>query len=226
MPDEVIIANRLMLNVLHLLYHRGEPAAPGDSFPAYIDYIGALSPITFRNQVIDSMADECRVARQRRSVSIPPPTASALLSSLDTYLYWLSVAWPNHILDGKLNLDAHRLLNDPGELHQRFLTHMQRMWGQYLQDDWERSLPFLEACISAYQQIDFSGLTVYEAIYRLVGRPASDFENHGLDDASLVIFIPNMHVGYYLGRFGNRASVRLTFQAHLPDSPRQLQSQN
>jgi hypothetical protein len=32
------------------------------------------------------------------------------------------------------------------------------------------------------------------------------------------VFIPNMHVGPYLGRMGNRELLRVTFRAQLPSS--------
>jgi hypothetical protein len=198
------------------LYHRGDPDAPGASFPTYIAAMAALSPSAFRDLIIDRLIDECLMIRQRRNLTLPAPAAHNILASAEAYLYWLNIAWPNSIWDGKLNLEAHRLLNNPDALHNMFVAHMQTMWDAYLRADWERHLPFLEQCVAAYQQIDFTNVDIYTAIYRLVGRPRHEFENKGLDDATQVTFLPNMHIGGYLGRFGNRERLRITFMARLP----------
>lgn len=216
MPPELVEMNRLLLNILHVLYHRGDPDAPGESFPTYIEAMAAMSPSAFRDLIIDRVVEECLLIRRRRHLALPAPTAHDLLASAEAYLYWLNIAWTNSIMDGKLNLEAHRLLNNADELHHIFVTHMRTMWDSYLRTDWELHLPFLEQCVAAYQRVDFTNLDIYGALYRLVGRPRHEFENVGLDDATQVTFIPNMHIGSYVGRFGNRERLRITFPARLP----------
>ena len=216
MPPERERTHRLIFNIMHIVYHRGTPMFTADSFPEYIDSVEATLPAAFRDMIIECMIDECKVAIRQRAMQLTVPSVEQVLTNIDTYLYWMSVAWPNHIFDGSLNIEAHNLLLEPERLHRLFIEHMRSMWDAYLREDWERNLPFLEQCVAAYQQLDFSGLDILQAITKLTGRDINDVRDRGFEAATEVVFIPNMHIGAYLGRMGNRELLRVTFQAKLP----------
>jgi hypothetical protein len=218
MPSELERTHRLLFNLLHILYHRGTPVITAATFPEYIDNVEATAPIAFRDMLIEHMLDECKTIVVQRSLSLIAPTTEQVLTNIDTYLYWLSVVWPNHIFDGSLNIEAHKLLTEPERLHRLFVDHMRFMWNAYLREDWERNLPFLEQCVAYHQQLDFSGLNILQAINKLTGQDMQQIQDKGFENATDVIFIPNMYVGPYLGRLGNRELLRVMFQAQLPAS--------
>lgn len=219
MPAELERTHRLLFNILHIIYHRGTPIIPAATFPEYIDSVEASTAIAFRNMIVAHMIDECKAVVNQRALLLVPPTADQVIANIDTYLYWLSVAWPNHIFDGSLNIEAHRLLLEPDKLHRLFIKHMRTMWDRYLREEWERNLPFLEQCVAAYQQLDFSNLDILQAVNKLTGRDIREAKDKGFEYATEVVFIPNMHVGPYLGRSGNRELLRVTFLAQLPVTP-------
>ncbi|MBX3085094.1 MAG: hypothetical protein KF716_25905 [Anaerolineae bacterium] len=216
MPAGLERTHRLLFNILHIIYHRGTPIINAATFPEYIDSVEAGTSSAFRDMIIKHMVDECKTVVEQRSLSLIPPTEDQVIANIDTYLYWLSVAWPNHIFDGSLNIEAHQLLLEPDRLQSLFVSHMRTMWETYLREDWERNLPFLEQCVAAYQQLDFSNLDILQAINKLTGRDVREIRDKGFESATEVIFIPNMHVGPYLGRLGNRELLRVTFHAQLP----------
>jgi hypothetical protein len=217
LPPDVVTMNQLLMNVTHTLYHRGTPEIAATTFPDFIDQLERTDPVAFRNDILQKMLDECRIIRAKTAMDWTLPTLNGLLLNVDTYLYWLSFARPNYLFDGALNLEAHALLNDPARLHVQFVAHLRLMWGSYLRADWERWLPFIEQCVTAYRQQDYTGLDIYQTIERLTGRDLRGGRDLGLDDANEVIFIPAVHLAHYVGRWGNRDKIRMAFQARLPE---------
>jgi DNA-binding transcriptional ArsR family regulator len=146
----------------------------------------------------------------------PPPAAERLLADLPTYLDWLKVVWPDHSPDPDLNPEAHALLNDPPALQELMISHLRMMWHGVLEAEWKRNLPMLQESVAAFQQMDYSGLTVYEAIRAVTGRDIRGHWQRKLQLAERLFFIPSAHAGPYLTKFAEDTTLRVVFGARLP----------
>lgn len=79
-------------------------------------------------------------------------------------------------------------------------VHLQFMWDTYLKDEWERVKPMLQEAVDAFNEIDYEGMSAFDAIETVAGRNmrGKDFFEEKLERAEKLIFMPNAHLGPYI----------------------------
>jgi ArsR family transcriptional regulator len=83
--------------------------------------------------------------------------------------------------------------------------------------EWERVKPMLQTSVQAFQLIEFNKMTKLEAARWITGQALEEKDWEGtLASAEQVIFVPNAHVGPYLGTFKSGKILWLLFGARLP----------
>jgi ArsR family transcriptional regulator len=117
--------------------------------------------------------------------------------------------------------EVHELLNDPPAMHNLIVSHLRDMWQEVMEPEWKRVAPILQDSVNAFQHFDYSGLTVYEAIRAVTGRDMRGHWEEHLNQAEHLIFIPSVHSGPYITKFGNDpTTIPLIFGARLPEGAR------
>jgi DNA-binding transcriptional ArsR family regulator len=223
LPPERKRANELVLSLL------GDAVIPDrswPSFPAFINHLAAQSPAYLRDKAVGWCSNPKMSEKGYEII-----TQDTLLASEAAYIGYMQ----RHLeqaytqkgeeaemhFDATLYAEAYALLVDLPALQAGIVTHLQSMWDKVLQADWERNLPMLTESVTAFQQINYNGLTAIEAARTITGRDLSATWDEWSDE---IVFVPSAHIGPYVLRFGWAKSdvTRLMFGARLPEGGRTI----
>ena len=210
-------AQQLHTNELVLLglHYAVVPFRSWSSFEAYLANLAAHNPTTLRDRVLeayDSMP--C-------SPDAPAVNREQMLSSAELYIQYLRDRFPESAINEDIEREAYALMIDPPTMQQTIVAHLREMWETILKPEWARIEPMLQACVDAFAQMDFRGMTPLEAARAVVGQELPDHwqEMLGEPDERLqeITFVPSAHVGPYLGMFKPNGSLWLLFGARVPE---------
>ena len=189
------------------LYFAVEPTRSFPTFAAYIDDVARQTPEALRDRVFEAYA---RLSPCEDTAKMTAPTDMAsLLADRDAFLRYLRERFsPEHVIES-IETEAHALLNDPARLRNVIVEHLQIMWQTVLEPEWARVTPLLQACVDAYQQIDFSGQTLVQAAETVVGHALSDDWRQKISTFDRLVCVPSAHLGPYLMKYNQwRSPVR------------------
>ncbi len=187
-------------------------------FPAYVDYLEAQDPLVLRNRALQEICE----------VDMPKPDPDAVLQNLPVFLKFMedvyqAKAAEKHgewAFEEEFYAEVYSLLKDPPGMQQLMVGHMRDMWQAVLEREWQRVAPILQESVDAFREFDYTGLSVYEAIRAVTGRDMRGYWEEHLNRAEHLIFIPSVHTGPYITKFGNGPTVALIFGARLPEGTR------
>ena len=79
-------------------------------------------------------------------------------------------------------------------------NHLQFMWDTFAKAEWARVKPMLQEAVDAFNEIDYDGMSAYDAIETVAGRNmrGKDFFEERLEKTDKLIFMPNAHLGPYI----------------------------
>ena len=184
----------MIFNVLFPALHLD--ANPPD-YPAYLEQLSRRDPVAARDDVLAMLVKVCAMY----SVET---TAEALLAADEVGFMAIierGVA-PKYADKGQtfqpaIFREARPLLADPPAMMAVIIDHLRYMWQVHCKAEWERNLPTLREVMTAFQQMDYSGLTAIEAVRAVTGRDVSGLWPQ-IDQVRELVFVPSMHVGPYL----------------------------
>jgi ArsR family transcriptional regulator len=188
-------------------------------FPTYIDHLASADPIVLRQRALEDLCD----LPQKK------PDIDLLLADVEAYLNYQENLYRDKYAEKHLDFtfdsafyrEVHGWLNDPPGMQNLIVSHLRDMWDAVLAPEWKRVQPILQDSVNAFQQFDYSGLTVYEAIRAVTGRDMRGYWEEDLNRAEKLIFIPSVHSGPYITKFGNNTTtIPLVFGARLPEGAR------
>ena len=212
-----LTAQQLHMNQLVLLglHYAVAPFRSWSTFEAYLANLAAHNPITLRDRVLDAYDSmPCRP-------DAPLINREQMLSSPNIYLQYLYDRFPKSVIDEDIEREAYALMIDPPTMQQTIVAHLREMWEIILKPEWLRIEPMLHACVDAFAQLDFRGMTPLEAARTVVGQELPEHweEMLGEPDERLqeVIFVPSAHIGPYLGMFKPNGILWLLFGARAPE---------
>jgi len=213
--------NRL---VLHGLHYAVVPDQSWPSFPAYVNHLAAQDPTILRTRIFNAYAqihkkngDCCSLpdpASEQVSMDITP-----LLESVDAFLGFLIERFSAEHIDSEIESEAYRYLKDPPAMQSLVVSHLRSMWEEVLASEWERLVPILQASIDAFQQLNLSDLSKFEAAQLVLGQNLGEEEHWKLEleRVERLIFVPSTHVGPYLGKFRFGNTLWVLFGARIPE---------
>ncbi|MBN1178308.1 MAG: winged helix-turn-helix transcriptional regulator [Anaerolineae bacterium] len=191
------------------------PSEHWSSFPAYLDYLSALSPTALRDRMLEVYArfGKCQGA------DCPPVDWDAVLTSPESYLDFLGEHFSSSVIDRDLETRAYAYVVDPPAMQALIVSHMREMWERFLEPEWERVSPMLSESVAAFQQIDFAAIERLDAARLVTGQELKDVHwEEMLAQATRVTFVPSAHIGPYIGKvWGDDESLWLLFGARLPE---------
>lgn len=201
--------NRL---VLEGLFFALQPDRRWPSFPAYLDGMAQIEPTVLRDRLLHEIARPRTPSNPEGAELVPP---AYLLAKLENYIGFLREYFCD--FDEAIETEAHALLNDPPAMRNLIVSHLRELWDDSLAAEWERSQPLLHETVAAFQHIDLARKSPAEAIRLVTGHDPKEKWDSMLANARELIFVPSAHIGPYLHKWGDDASVWLVFGARLPD---------
>jgi DNA-binding transcriptional ArsR family regulator len=112
--------------------------------------------------------------------------------------------------------DEFALLNDPPRMQALIVEHLRWMWDHLLAEEWQRVQPMLYESVAAFETMDFSNMTAYEAIRAVTTRDMRGRFDEKLEDADTIVFIPSAHIGPYVVTTKIGTTIYMVFGARLP----------
>jgi DNA-binding transcriptional ArsR family regulator len=191
----------------------------GGNWSSVTDWLDALSardPDMLRDSYLSELT---QYAAEVLDEEIPTP--DLLLAERDAYLALIESI---HCCKGKeewydqdLYKEVHALLGDPPALRELVVTHVRTMWQDVLAPEWERTLPMLQESVSAFQKLDFAGMSCAEIVRRVTARDLVNECEKWREGADRVVFIPSAHLGPYVSIMDIDETIFLVFGARVPE---------
>jgi DNA-binding transcriptional ArsR family regulator len=198
------------------------PEQSWPSFPAYVDHLATRNPTALRGKMLTAYARHPLLTDGENRMWYDEPLPidlGAILKDVDSYLDFLRERYEMDQSDAELEAQAYSYVVDPPAMQDLIVSHLRKMWDEYLAPEWERVGPMLEDAVKAFQQVDFSRMSRFEAARLITGQELErekwewKFERVGR-----VIFVPSAHVGPYLGKLAAcRDTLWVLFGARLPE---------
>lgn len=198
------------------------PQTPGINFETYLSNLDSTPPSEFRDRLLKAYSEVCLTEEAEKSKS-QPVDWDEVLTSVRNYVDFLRFRFGDELTDEEVETRAYEYVIDPAALKQLVTGHIRWFWKNYLQAEWTRVRPMLEASARAFNQIDYSSMSRPEIIQFVTGKDfsaESKWESKWGDaflQAKEVIFIPNAHIGPYMRADKVGDNLYIYFGAHLPD---------
>ncbi|HSH01466.1 MAG TPA: winged helix-turn-helix domain-containing protein [Anaerolineae bacterium] len=208
--DEMYTHRLVMLGFYHLV----RPQTLWPDFPAYLAHLAQLPPADLPNTLLNAYRSI------PNKTDTPPPnlTNEEILASADTFITFLQHRFSAEHIDEPLERHAYQLLQQPHKLKDTIINHLNYMWTTYMQPEWTRITPLLNASIQAFQSIDLSTMPRHERVQFVTGQTLANnaWQEKLLAQTDAFLFVPSAHVGPYLGHFKHDNQFGIIFGARLP----------
>lgn len=215
LPPERLHTNRLVFEGLTLVRFAVLPV--GASYPDFVSYINGLAacdPVDLRDQFLKHLAEYPETHPDCWPTQDPLPTPEQLLNSRKVFLSYTNTVSGTE--DPSFWSEVYELLADPPHMQEIIVSHLQWMWEEVFAAEWERVLPMLKESIAAFERLDFSNVTAYEAIRIVTGRDLTSLLADRIATIDHVCFVPSAHIGPYVKKSFLGNTLQLLFGARLP----------
>jgi DNA-binding transcriptional ArsR family regulator len=148
-----------------------------------------------------------------------PIDREAILKDVDSYLDFLRTRFDAEHLDAEIEAQAYSYVLDPPAMQELIVSHLRKMWDEYLASEWERVAPMLQDAVKAFRQMDLSKMSKFEAAQLMAGQELEREKwERKLERAEQVVFVPSAHVGPYVGKlWAGGDTLWMFFGARLPE---------
>jgi DNA-binding transcriptional ArsR family regulator len=183
-------------------------------FPTYLAHLRNSDPQTLRDSVVDFYLTFDPHGKEGQSIEA---TRESLLEDFDFFLEYLLSKFDEAFVVREIEEQAFQLLNNPAKMQQVIVSHLEFLWEEYFQAEWERVTPMLKDAVIAFEEIDFSNMDREEIVKYITGQELNqEYLEKCSDDMNQLIFVPSPHVGPYLGKFQYKNALGTVFGARLP----------
>ena len=198
------------------------PEQSWPSFPAYVDHLATRNPTALRDKMLTAYAKIPPLVECEYQVWYDEPhpvDLEAILKDVDGYLGFLRERFEMDKSDAELEAQAYSYVVDPPAMQDLIVSHLRKMWDEYLAPEWERVEPMLRDAVEAFQQIDLSKMSKFEAARLVTGQELEREKwKRKFEQAEKIIFVPSAHVGPYLGKsWAGGDTLWVLFGARLPE---------
>ncbi len=217
LPPDRRALHLLVFETCESLFYEVLPVMSSElDFPAYVDAIAALDPQAMRDAMLAHYAlwpqhDPSLWPEDRGAL-----TPERLLREEDTFFQFMASTCAVMPVDHALVQRAYALYHDPPQLQAVIVEHLHWMWANVLRQEWERVRPMLEESVAAFERMDFSNMTAYEAARAVTTRDLRGIMDKKLESVETVIFIPSAHIGPYVSQSKQETALYIIFGARLP----------
>jgi len=196
------------------LHYAVSPHQSWPTFTAYVDHLAAVDPIALRDRLFEGYNRmSCKVE------NATPFDLDRVMATPDTFIDYLAERFPREYIDVKSETAAYHLIQEPAVMQTTIVNHLRSMWTTYLQAEWKRVQPMLNACIEAFEQMDLSKQSALEIVELALGKPVPEHWDslwQRLDKFNRIVLIPSPHLGPYMRVHKEPRQMWLLFGARLP----------
>ncbi len=215
LPPDRRELHTLIFDLCTPLFFEVMPAMIGDV--TYLDYVNAVAsrdPLTLRDDILSHLVDW-----SHHYPELWPNgdlTLNRLLNDEPAAIQYLQTACKYSKLDENLAPRAFALYSDPARLQATIVEHLHWMWNNVLADEWRRVEPMLRESLMAFERLNFTNMTAYEAARAVTTRDLHGIIDHKLENIEAVVFVPSAHIGPYVGTTKLDRTLYIVFGARLP----------
>jgi DNA-binding transcriptional ArsR family regulator len=193
------------------------PNKPGSSFGEYLGGLDTTPPSQMRERLLKAYSTICMTDKAREEAG-KPVDWDKVLSSSQNYVNFLRHRFGDELTDEEMESQAYQYVIDPVAMKQLITGHMRWFWENYLQTEWTRVRPMLEASARAFNQVDVSGKSRTEIVQFVTGKEVNESKwGNDLLKSKELVFIPNAHFGPYMRAAKVGEILYIYFGAHLPE---------
>lgn len=204
--------------VMDGLFHAAVPSQSWPSFPAYLKHLRAMEPVAVRDKMLDFYLQMPKCDDADPDVYTLPLEKTYILASVENYINFLRSRFSPNMVDAEIEAQAYTYAIDPQAMQELIVSHLEQMWNRYLAQEWERVLPMLQDSVRAFQAYDYSGMSEFEIAQTITGQKLDDREwKWKIENAERLVYIPNAHIGPYIGGVPVGSAHGLVFGARLPE---------
>jgi DNA-binding transcriptional ArsR family regulator len=214
LSPEMLWRTRLVSDAFFSIFFHCSSPADYDDFSHYLSDLAARSPFELTESLWEKFATAPTTYPECWKQDKPAPIREELMHSREVFVDFMNIIHEHQ--DDALWSEAYDLLQDPPRLLAFIVEHVQMMYDEYLKPEWDRILPMLQESVAAFQKLDYSNLTVYEAIRAVTGRDMSSKNDIKILDVERMVFVPGAHIGPYVGKFVRDNTLYVLFGARLP----------
>ena len=213
-PDEQKRHELIMIG----LYYAVFPSQEWNSFPEYLNSLASLPAEALRDRVLDMYLSlpvhpEVEASAERKTWD-----TTAVLKNEKDYMAFLSERFPAGAVSNPVEKEAYQHLLNPPALQELITSHLSMMWDRFLKKEWAQNEKVETASVEAFSKIDFTSMSKQEAIELISGQPLPDDKwSCMIEDAERIVFIPNVHIGPYLGHLQTGETLYVIFGARSPE---------
>lgn len=208
--------NRLVMEGLHFAVM---PIRSWNSFDAYLNDLTATDPVTLRDRLLERLTCP-KVDAAPRGVAPEPLIEATRLLDKETYIRFLLDKLGESAIDVALEREAHDYFSDPPRMKALIVYHLQTMWREVMQPEWQRVRPMLDEAVAVFRQQDFSRQAPLDVVQRVTGQTLNAHWEGMIQRAAQIVLAPSAHVGPYLGKFMYQDKLWVLFGPHLPEGAR------
>lgn len=214
LPPETMRRSRLVFDGFFSIFFHCTTPFDFDDFDDYLRDLAARDPFALIDDLWKKIATTPLHYPDSWKQDKPIPTREELMNSREVFVDFMNIIHEKQ--EDALWSEAYDLLQEPPRLLAFIVDHVRMIYDEYLKPEWERVLPMLQESVAAFQKLDYSNMTGYEAIRAVTGRDMTsklDFSTLGVDR---IVFIPSAHIGPYVGKFVRGHTLYILFGARLP----------
>jgi DNA-binding transcriptional ArsR family regulator len=199
------------------LFYAVAPRQRWNSFPTYLAHLEEQPPSIFRENLLESYAgifpEHCTPEQHVEVVQW-----DEVLSSSSSYVAFLKSRFTEAHIDVEIETRAYQYVMDVAAMKQLIVDHLRWFWKNHLESEWNRVQPMLHESVKAFQRVDLSSMSRFEAVRFVTGQDLEESKwAQGLEKASRVVLIPNAHIGPYIQRSMVDDSIYIFFGARQPE---------
>lgn len=208
--------NRLVMEGLHFAVI---PIKSWKSFEAYLSDLTVTDPVALRDRLLSRLSCP-KPDESGRGLKPEPLIDPTRLLDKETYIHFLLDKFGSEEIDEALEREAHDYFTDPPRMHALVLYHLQTMWRDHLQAEWNRVRPMLEESVNAWRAQDFGKQSALDVARQVTGQELKAYWENLIPRARHFTLVPSAHVGPYLAKFLFEDSLWMLFGAHMPEGLR------
>ena len=200
--------------VLIGFYYVVAAAETSGSFAEHIARLSKTDPQEMRQKLLNAYA---RIGAEHGKSS--DVNWETVLRSADDYINFLKERFGEKMVDEGIEARAYEFLMDPPAMKTLIVDHLQKMWKDLFQAEWQRVEPMLQESVKAFQSTDFSKMDRFEATRFITGQDLDEEKwKPALEKADRILFVPNAHIGPYVSRLPDENALVILFGARLPEN--------
>lgn len=185
-----------------------------ESFDRYLDKMGQLDAETLRNRLFTWTANSPHVQVTQEFAFDPIETPLALLDDYEAFCQHFDRLISIKKNKGATHQTSFDLFNNPQQLQEMLLPHLEWMWKEIILEEWERVRHRLERTAAQFHLLPLNDLTALEALGKVTSRDLSPaFDQARLSRFRHIRFIPHVHHGPYILWFGKESTMYFSFPA-------------